>query len=282
MQLNIKSIIVLCGAFILICLYSPFSRNAYNDWRNSRVLAINNEKLQSLLVAHGAGKHFEIKSNKLFQGAWKFDIKPLSGTLVGIKASISPTSPDRATSFRRYIFDISFLDSDGFVLFEFSIYENLMVAIIGENGLPQSLLFNDTFAMSIDVFSKIERVDVVYRPEFDRDKDYELLAIKSAEEILEDRAKQKEEYEINRQKAQIEEKAAREKIDIQNKILQQNRTTAWRGVRKGMTKQDIQRLLGDPISIREYTYFSVYNYEGISNITFSSEGIVTNFTTPSL
>lgn len=284
MHININSLktLSIIALFIAICLYSPLSRNIYKDWINARREGVNSEKIQRLLDYHSSGKYFEVESNNLFAGNWKIAIKPLSDKSAGIKVSISPTPPDRAGSISRYIFHLSFLDSEGFVLFEYPLFENIMTVVVDDDGVPQALQHKDTTNMPIDMFAKIDRIDITYNAEFGRDKDYEMLRTKSAAEILQERRKIEKEAEINQKKSKIEKEKASLIRDANTKIARENRVSAWRQLKKGMTKHNVEEILGQPVSVHQYTTMSVYKYESFSSVTFSQEGIVTMFTTPTL
>jgi hypothetical protein len=288
-QINYKFIAALTALFVIVCLYSPLSRSFYNDWVNGRKIAKDAEDLKKLLESYSSGKHFEEKPSKLFSGNWQLVIKPLSGTLVGLKALLSPTPPDRAGLISRYIFDVSFLDTEGFVLHEIRIFENLMTAIVGDDGTPESLVYNDTIKIPIDIFSKIDRLSIGYISEAGRADDYESLRFKSAAEILSDRSQkqairllQEAEDESNRQKSEMTRKKSEDIARKNEDIARKKRAIAWRELRKEMTKEDVENLLGKPLEIKEYGSFSVYRYEELSSITFSYNNTVSVFNTPSL
>ena len=54
----------------------------------------------------------------------------------------------------------------------------------------------------------------------------------------------------------------------------------WRKLRKGMTKNEVTAILGEPRNITVYRYSEVWRYQGMSKVEFDNNGRVTSWSEP--
>lgn len=56
--------------------------------------------------------------------------------------------------------------------------------------------------------------------------------------------------------------------------------TAWRTLQKGMTKDQVRKILGEPIDIDMYSSFEVWHYKESSHVQFDASGYVDGWNEP--
>ncbi len=56
--------------------------------------------------------------------------------------------------------------------------------------------------------------------------------------------------------------------------------TSWRSLQKGMSKDQVRRILGEPESINVLTYSETWWFAGYGNVSFDNSGRVTGWSEP--
>lgn len=57
--------------------------------------------------------------------------------------------------------------------------------------------------------------------------------------------------------------------------------TSWRSLQKGMSKDDVRRIMGEPKKIEVYSGFEYWYYGVFAKVEFDDSGLVTGWTEPS-
>jgi len=106
----------------LVC-YSPLTASIYEDWKSARAKRVTESRVATLMGQNGQVRSFTEEGGALIASSVTVDMKPMSEDRVGLKMTVDPAHPVRATVDDHYRFTLKFEDEDGFEIVKNTVLE---------------------------------------------------------------------------------------------------------------------------------------------------------------